>query len=169
MIIVKLMGGLGNQMFQYALGRSLSLHYNVDLKLDLSFLLDRASHSKDIVIRDYDLGIFNIIENIATFEEVQKFKKKIFISKKIDQLTKMILGIKPTYVKEPYFHFFPGVFSLGPDIYIDGSWQTEKYFLSCESTIRKDFTFRNPPGKKTLELLDKIDDCNACLYKCSKR
>jgi len=155
------MGGLGNQMFQYALGRSLSLHYNVDLKLDLSFLLDRTSHSKDIVIRDYDLGIFNIIENFATSEEVQKFNKKIFINKRIDQLSKKILGIKPTYVKEPYFHFFPGVFSLGPDICLEGSWQTEKYFLSCENIIRKDFTFKNPPGKKTLEILDKIKNCNA--------
>lgn len=69
------MGGLGNQMFQYAVGRSLGLHYNVDFKLDLSFLLDRT-HPKDIIIRNYDLGIFNIIENIATLEEVQKFKKK---------------------------------------------------------------------------------------------
>lgn len=155
------MGGLGNQMFQYALGRSLSLHYNVDFKMDTSFLLDRTSYSKNIVIRDYDLSIFNIVENIATIAEVQKLKKEILNSKKVDLLTKKVLGIRRTYVKEPHFHFFPEVFSMGPDIYLEGFWQTEKYFLNCETTIRKDFTFRKPPGKNTLELLNKINDCNA--------
>src|SRR4029079_9062476 len=127
MVIVKLMGGLGNQMFQYALGRSLSLHYNVDFKMDTSFLLDRTPRSKDIVIRDYDLSIFNILENFATAEEVQKLKKNIFNNKRVDLLTKKILGIRRTYIKEPHFHFFPEIFSRGPDIYLDGYWQTEKY------------------------------------------
>ncbi len=161
MVIVKLMGGLGNQMFQYALARSLSLHHNVDFKMDSSFLLDRTSNSKDIVIRDYDLSIFNIVENFATLEEVQKLKKKIFNNKRVDLLTKKVLSIKRTYVKEPHFHFFPEIFTLGPDIYLDGYWQTEKYFLNYENTIRKDFTFKNPPGKNIPELLNKIKDCNA--------
>lgn len=91
----------------------------------------------------------------------KSLKKNIFVNKRIDQLTKNILGIKPSYVKEPHFHFFPGVFSFGPDIYLEGSWQTEKYFLNCESTIRNDFTFRNPPRQKTMELLDNINECNA--------
>ena len=155
------MGGLGNQMFQYALGRSLSLHYNVDFKIDTSFLLDRASYSKDIVIRDYDLGIFNIVENFATIEEVQRLKKNILNNKTLDLITKKVLGIRRTYVKEPHFHFFPDVFSVGPDIYLDGYWQTEKYFLTCQKTIRKDFTFKKPPGTDILELLKKINDCNA--------
>ena len=59
MIIVKLMGGMGNQMFQYALGRSISLRYNKELKLDLSFLED-TNRNEDFVMRDFDLDIFNI-------------------------------------------------------------------------------------------------------------
>ena len=39
MVIVKLMGGLGNQMFQYAAGRSLALARDVALKMDLSWLV----------------------------------------------------------------------------------------------------------------------------------
>ena len=36
MIIIKLIGGLGNQLFQYSLGRSLSIKNNDTFKLDLS-------------------------------------------------------------------------------------------------------------------------------------
>jgi hypothetical protein len=161
MVIVKLMGGLGNQMFQYALGRSLSLHHNVDFKMDTSFLLDRTPRSKDIVIRDYDLSIFNIVENFATAAEVQRLKKKVLNNKRVDLLTKKILGINRTYIKEPHFHFCPEIFSQGPNIYLDGYWQTEKYFLNCKEAIRNDFTFRKPPGKNILELLNKINECNA--------
>ena len=39
MIIVKLMGGLGNQMFQYAAAKTLAEHHRVPMKVDLSFLI----------------------------------------------------------------------------------------------------------------------------------
>ena len=70
MIIVKLMGGLGNQMFQYALGRRLSLRYSQPLKLDLSFLRD-MNRDEFFVMRDYDLDAFNINAQILdTSDEV---------------------------------------------------------------------------------------------------
>ena len=74
MIIVKLMGGLGNQMFQYAFGRSLALKRKVDLKLDVSALSDRSIKG-DYSIRDFGLNIFNIKTAIASKEESGKFKK----------------------------------------------------------------------------------------------
>ena len=64
MIIVRLMGGMGNQMFQYAVGRSLAERRQTELKLDLTFLLNRLSR-KNFIFRDYDLGIFNITEGSA--------------------------------------------------------------------------------------------------------
>jgi hypothetical protein len=73
MIIVKLMGGLGNQMFQYALGRQLSTKYNTPLKLDLSFLLDRSPR-ENFTYRNYDLSIFNIKEDFTTKNDIARFK-----------------------------------------------------------------------------------------------
>ena len=41
MIIVKLMGGIGNQMFQYAAAKRLALYHNTELKLDVSYLINK--------------------------------------------------------------------------------------------------------------------------------
>ena len=46
MIISKIQGGLGNQMFQYAYGRSLSYKYNLNFYLDLSFYKNQYSETK---------------------------------------------------------------------------------------------------------------------------
>ena len=63
MIIVKLKGGLGNQMFQYALGRRLSLERGVPLKLDLSWYLGNEK-------RKYELGEFNIPLKIWNYPNI---------------------------------------------------------------------------------------------------
>ncbi len=63
------MGGLGNQMFQYAAARRLAAVHGTSIKLDLTFLLDRTPRA-DFTHRDYDLGIFNIVEEFASPAEV---------------------------------------------------------------------------------------------------
>ena len=45
MIISKITGGLGNQMFQYAVGRAASLVHNVPLKLDITYYDKFQSHN----------------------------------------------------------------------------------------------------------------------------
>ena len=59
MIIVNLKGGLGNQMFQYAVGRCLALKNDTSLHLDITYLKDRTPR-KYFQFRDYELDIFNI-------------------------------------------------------------------------------------------------------------
>lgn len=65
MIIIKLMGGMGNQMFQYAFARYLSIKYKTELKLDLSYLNERPKKGNR-VIRNYDLDIFSTHGTFAT-------------------------------------------------------------------------------------------------------
>src|SRR5680860_91961 len=72
MIIVNLKGGLGNQMFQYALGRKLSLKNNDELKLEVDGLERANAHGN--IYRPFSLSRFNIEKNIATSEEVQRIK-----------------------------------------------------------------------------------------------
>ena len=72
MIVVKLTGGMGNQMFQYACGRALSIKYNVELKLDLSFYEHNFKKS-GATPRKYELGIFGI--------DLKLSAKKLFLIK----------------------------------------------------------------------------------------
>lgn len=70
MIVVKIHQGLGNQFFQYALARKKSLKNKDNFKLDVSFYVASGLDTP----REYRLRHFNIIENIATPEEVRRLK-----------------------------------------------------------------------------------------------
>jgi len=63
MVITKLMGGLGNQMFQYAVGRCLADMNSCMLKMDVSFYKSNER-------RKYELGVFNIVESFASKQEI---------------------------------------------------------------------------------------------------
>ena len=70
MIIVGIFGGLGNQMFQYAIGRRLSFFNNVPLKLDIQWYQDQGEATH----REYHLDKFNIQGDIASPEEIERLK-----------------------------------------------------------------------------------------------
>ena len=136
MIVVKLQGGLGNQLFQYAIGKSLSLHYDTQLFLDLTHLLDRTP-TKDFVFRGYDLDMFNL-EDVAFFNDKikAKFWKKSWI--------RSVFFSSPIYYKEKGFHFDEALFTLKKgNIYLDGYWQSQKYFGKYESILRSKIKFHN--------------------------
>lgn len=150
MIIVKLIGGLGNQMFQYALGRHLAKKNKAELKLDISGFETYKKHK-------YSLNHFNIIENIATAQEVRRYKK-YDTQTKIGKVFNLIEYLKPlklrAYIKEPYFYgYFPEVLNLKDNIYLDGFWQSEKYFSAIEKIIRREFTIKEAPDAGLLRAI----------------
>ncbi len=163
MIIVKLIGGLGNQMFQYSLGRHLAVKYNAELKLDTAYLLDRRPRT-DMVYRDYDLSIFTIDEKIATSCEVARFtgnyssywkRAGFYLFKKINN---------PKIINEQFLHFDHTVLEVGASAYLAGFWQSEKYFKDVESIIRSDFMFKINLSPNSKELAHRIEAANAvCL------
>lgn len=70
MIIVKLKGGLGNQMFQYAFGKKNSIEQKTNLKLDKTFLeLPIWQRLTGITVRNYELGEFNVKAQFSGFWE----------------------------------------------------------------------------------------------------
>ncbi len=150
MIIIKLNGGLGNQLFQYSLGRKLSIKNNDIFKLDLSGL----EKNKD---RRYSLGNFNIIENFATDKDIKKIKKNGFRN--------MIDRLKPYYkrsiIKYKGYDFDPNILKLAGNFYLDGYWQSEKYFKDIENILRKEITLKEPLSDKHLELTGHIKSSNS--------
>lgn len=135
MIIVKLIGGLGNQMFQYACGRALAEFYHVPLKLDLRGFRQYKLHQ-------YLLDRFNI-----TAETADEFELKKLVLPK-PWFLKWLYGRKQNnnyrFVREQSLAYDATLNSQGPNIYLDGYWQSEKYFFDIRDIILKEFYLRQP-------------------------
>lgn len=135
MIITKIYGGLGNQLFQYAIGRCFSELKNVPLFLDIN-------QFEQYKLRDYNLGEFNISQNFANRAISNRYS--FFESSRLNNLYNKLMFNKG-YVKEKTFDFDEKLFETKHDnIYLEGYWQNEKYFSPIKNVLRNEFTLRNP-------------------------
>lgn len=160
MIIVKLWGGMGNQMFQYAFGRCLAFKHATELKLDVSFFDNQKAGKNGHVFRNYDLDIYNIYAKPATENEIfslSRWGKNELLNKGVNK----ILGYKKSFIAEPHFHFSAAVYNSPDNVYLSGYWQTEKYFAEIASLIRTDFTFKDEMNDKAKQLLNSIANTNS--------
>lgn len=133
-IIVKLKGGLGNQMFQYAFARRISEKNKTEIKFDISEYL-----SKQRINRHYCLSVFNIKEE----KEIKKieYKNKNAIFKIIRKLVTKI-KYKKRYINDS--SNLDKIDTTKKDsYYLDGYFQSEKYFKPIENIIRNEFTIKN--------------------------
>lgn len=134
---INIYGGLGNQMFQYAAGRALSLRYQVPLCLDLSLFSQK--HDANTTVRTYQLGIFKNIT--ATIQNGNSFPCQRFITR----IRKYLPFSR--VIREPHFAYWPAFAEITPPATLDGYWQSEKYFMDFQKEIRHDFTFPALPDK----------------------
>ena len=138
MIVIKLIGGLGNQLFQYANGIGLSKKYNKKVYFDISFynLINDGTYTH----RDYELK--KIVRDIQIIGGYRLFLFKIRI--KISE--KIILLKKITNVKKIVYHL-PGYrkldINVNNDVYIDGYFQSELYFHKYTYDIKSNFKLIN--------------------------
>ncbi len=159
MIIVKIWGGLGNQMFQYAFGRALALRNGTEFKMDIDFYRT-VDPEKGHVFRTYDLDILNVKEVFATQKESSRLSRR-FQNEFLEKVANKIVGHKKSYIREPHFHFSSIVYNAPDNRYFSGYWQTERYFKEIEPLIRSEFTFKEAMGAKQQELLEKIKNSNS--------
>ena len=162
MVAVELMGGLGNQMFQYAIGRHLAFLNRTELLLDSHFLQDRRPRRKGFVFRNYDLDLFDLPVQAAPIHLAQTYGRTASLLRRVtnrlwpDQATQ--------YVYEKHFHVDKRVLDRRGDLYLSGYWQSPHYFDAIAQTIRADFTLSFDLPIKTQVLFDVISNTNAvCL------
>ena len=156
MIFVKLAGGLGNQLFQYATGRRLAWYVKSELKLDVS------GYTED-PLREYELGAFNIAENFASDvdSEALTLPRNNRFSGKLQRLFRIPQKIPSSYVRETYFHFDPQILSLPDNVYLDGYWQSEKYFIDIRDILLNEFTVKTSFQGQNRETAKIIQSCNS--------
>lgn len=127
MIIVGLTSGLGNQIFQYAAGVALSKQHSVPLKLDTSYY---TTHKE----RVYELGAIAIPHGIASEAEVRALRPKNRFIRRFCR-TFNVSWIDKTYY-EPTFHYSEAYKKLGPNTYLSGYFQSERYFQDAGEELR---------------------------------
>jgi hypothetical protein len=159
LVVVRLAGGLGNQMFQYAAGRALALRHGAELKLDVSgfdayrrrrYELDALSIRASLAT-DADLARFGI-EAKPRWRLVERMRRRLRIARKGRGF--------PVY-REPHFQFDPTIAMLRPPVYLDGYWQSEKYFCDCAATLRSELTASAPFEAANAAISARIDAVTA--------
>ncbi len=147
MIIIRMAGGLGNQMFQYALGRRLAYKHRTSLKLDLTWFQTQT-------LRSYQLDTLKISAEIASSEATEKLTRTNWGGLK-GSVYRAVQRRLPYYrqriVREQTPLFDPRIVKNVPrNSYLVGYWQSENYFTPIAPLLRQEFTLKeslSPEGQ----------------------
>lgn len=158
MIISHLIGGLGNQMFQYAAARAMSLRWGHTLRLDISGFDNYALH------QGFELGrVFSCPIDIATDADLRAvlgWQSSAPVRQLLSRRWLRVLR-HGRYVIEPGFGYWPGLMRIVGKCYLRGYWQSERYFADAAETIRRDFIFREPLDDRNARLAAEICSVNS--------
>lgn len=149
MVISHILGGIGNQMFQYAAGRALAVHSGQPHRIDLSSFSSYQLHN------GYELSrVFNLKTEAAEpilIRDLLGWRAHQFAMRLLRR--PQMAGFRGSrLIVEPHFNFWPEFFKLKGDCYLFGYWQSDRYFKFIENVIRDDFVFRVPLEGENAEL-----------------
>jgi hypothetical protein len=97
------------------------------------------------------LHFFNINADIATKEEIDQALGNQHEKSKVQN----------TLVKEKSYEFDPSVLGLHGTLYLDGHWQSEKYFKDIEQIVRKELTLKTILDTRNRVIADRICSSNS--------
>ena len=150
MIIIRLIGGLGNQLFQYGLGRRIAHDRDLPLKLDISGFDAYKLH-------EYCLHRFAIRQEFAQPGEIA-----VFANRRLQRIRALLPIRFQSLIAERHFHFDPEVLkTTRQSLYLDGYWQSEKYFKSIEGILREELTITVEADEMNRRIADRIRSVNA--------
>lgn len=131
-VVIRLVGGLGNQLFQYAAALALAMRQEKELLLDLSAF-------QAYRLRSYQLDRLRIPQDICPGAALGGPVSASFAARVMRRLRGGTM-LRDGVYREPHFHFDPAFFSLaGQEILLDGYFQSPRYFHGVETLLRDRF------------------------------
>ena len=158
MILVEIQGGLGNQMFLYAIGRRMSLERETPLLLDLTWFDTQA-------LRTFRLGHFNIQAQTATSSLVDQFRSRR-LEQRVMRVLRRFAGDRYRYemIRENLdlrYHLDPNVLNAGGNLYLRGYFQHPDYFAPIANQLREEFKVITAPTPENKAMLAQIHNVNS--------
>ncbi len=148
------MGGIGNQLFQYAAGRQVAERNNTALALHAPQL---ERNVENITPRKYALGAFRITERIASDAEVRQLTLR---DRMTGSVTRALLKIGSPERRREFFEkssrYDPAFEELGCNVYLSGYFQSEKYFHSIRDVLRSEVQLKHPMSGSAAEVAERI-------------
>ena len=126
MIITRLRGGLGNQLFQYAAGLNLSLHYGVQLRIDVAYYKKQKVDMLEL-IQDVAVAGDGDIEQAIGYRR-DRFSLKMLIRRIMPRVAH-VRAVEPGYSGD--------LAKLGENAYLDGYWQSYRYVEPILERLRE--------------------------------
>jgi len=151
MVIIRVCGGLGNQLFQYALYRKMCL-LGKDVYLDKSLYKSRRREK-----RHYCLDMLN--HDIRYCSRKQRKKLSNHDTNRISWYFQKRKGLKASHYYEKKASAYEKEIFDFDELYLDGYWQNERYFADIRETLLKELHFKIP--RNAAVLLKEIQSCNA--------
>jgi hypothetical protein len=162
MIVTWLTGGLGNQMFQYAAGLALAEQRRTVHKLDVSWYREYSQYEAH---NRYALSCFNITEQFATADDIHHVQGiPLRRAERWLLATAKVLGVNRCFResgagnwhKPPTFRYYPEFFQQPNNTYLNGMFQSEKFFAPVADLLRLHFSFRYPATPEVAALSVRI-------------
>ena len=149
-VFARLIGGLGNQMFQYATGRALAQRCGVPLLLD-------ASGFAHYDLRRYELDELSIQARLASEDELARAGVVARAPTLVNRMKKALGMRRPANVlKEASFTYDARIKAAQAPIYLDGYWQSERYFVGIADLLRREFTLKAPTDTANADMASRI-------------
>lgn len=144
MIMSRLFGGAGNQLFQYAAARALADHLGTDLALDSRYVAGSADRGD--CFSHFQNARFTRTDNLPPAKADGALRYTLWRK----------FGRNPRFHRETQLGFDPGFFDLPDQTYLHGYWQSEKYFQSIAAQLRKDLCFTTPLDRANTDMAVRI-------------
>lgn len=159
MVITRLIGGLGNQMFQYAAGAALAARTGQPLRLDLTSLRKYKRHQgyqlDQIFTGDFKVASMLDLFNVLGFGMRRGVRGSVTPD---PNLPDPQMGPK---IRQPVHNYWQGFADLSGKTYLAGYWQSAKYFECAEGLISQAFHFREELSGTNMRIAEEMADSMA--------